>query len=183
MTPETADGTSRAARRGRLLVLALVGMGTFGCDRITKGVAGACLAGAAPRSYLGGAVRLLYVENPGAFLSLGAGLPAWARAGLFTFGAGLGLAGIAFLILRHSWDGPVLLGLSLIWAGGASNLLDRLLRGRVVDFLEVGVTSWRTGIFNVADVAITAGALLAGWGLGEFRRARGPGPRRTEVGR
>ena len=50
---------------------------------------------------------------------------------------------------------------SLIFAGGASNLADRLLYdGYVVDFINIGIGSFRTGIFNIADVAITAGVVI-----------------------
>ncbi|HXC20398.1 MAG TPA: signal peptidase II, partial [Steroidobacteraceae bacterium] len=53
------------------------------------------------------------------------------------------------------------IALALIAGGGISNLIDRLLYGgRVTDFLNVGIGSLRTGIFNVADMAILAGALL-----------------------
>jgi len=47
-----------------------------------------------------------------------------------------------------------------MWGGGASNLIDRASRGHVVDFLNLGVGSLRTGIFNVADVAVLLGAVL-----------------------
>jgi signal peptidase II len=47
-----------------------------------------------------------------------------------------------------------------MWGGGASNLIDRAARGHVVDFLNVGLGSLRTGIFNVADIAVLLGALL-----------------------
>src|SRR6185437_669837 len=51
--------------------------------------------------------------------------------------------------------------LALVAGGGISNLIDRLLYdGRVTDFLNVGIGSLRTGIFNLADMAILAGALL-----------------------
>jgi signal peptidase II len=51
--------------------------------------------------------------------------------------------------------------LALIAGGGASNLLDRLLdAGRVTDFLNVGIGPLRTGIFNIADMAILGGAIL-----------------------
>jgi signal peptidase II len=51
--------------------------------------------------------------------------------------------------------------LSLVAGGGISNLIDRFLYdGRVTDFLNVGIGSLRTGIFNLADMAILAGALL-----------------------
>jgi signal peptidase II len=45
-------------------------------------------------------------------------------------------------------------------AGGASNLLDRVAFGSVVDFVNLGVGSVRTGIFNVADMAIMLGAFI-----------------------
>jgi signal peptidase II len=55
-------------------------------------------------------------------------------------------------------------------AGGISNLVDRIALGRVIDFLNVGIGPFRTGIFNVADVAIMAGiAVLL---VEHWRRAR-----------
>jgi signal peptidase II len=48
--------------------------------------------------------------------------------------------------------------LALFVAGGASNWIDRVTRGSVVDFLNVGVGPLRTGVLNVADVAIMLGA-------------------------
>ena len=64
----------------------------------------------------------------------------------------------------------LLIGAALILAGGASNWVDRVMQGSVVDFgINVGVGSLRTGIFNVADVAIMLGvAVLI---LGERRRS------------
>jgi signal peptidase II len=51
-----------------------------------------------------------------------------------------------------------LVGWSLVIGGGASNLIDRLVRdGRVVDFLRIGIGELRTGVFNVADAAIVLG--------------------------
>jgi signal peptidase II len=50
--------------------------------------------------------------------------------------------------------------LSLFIAGGASNWIDRFTTGMVVDFLNVGIGSVRTGVFNVADMAIMAGVAL-----------------------
>jgi signal peptidase II len=62
------------------------------------------------------------------------------------------------------------LGLTLFVAGGASNWIDRIVRGSVIDFLNVGIASVRTGVFNVADVAIMLGAGL--FLLSELRSAR-----------
>jgi len=69
------------------------------------------------------------------------------------------------LAIRQRWDRLPTLGLALFVAGGASNWIDRVARGSVVDFLNIGVGSVRTGVFNVADVAIMLGAgvlVLAG---------------------
>src|SRR5262249_1078227 len=135
-------------------------LATIGCDHATKHVASARLAGKPALSYLGDTFRLEYAENPGAFMSLGAGLPDWARTGLLTFGTGVALIAIAIAAFRLRWMRIPLIGAVLFIAGGASNLIDRIARGRVVDFMNVGVGSWRTGIFNVADVALMVGVAL-----------------------
>ena len=53
-----------------------------------------------------------------------------------------------------------MVGLVLFLAGGASNLIDRVAFGSVIDFLNIGLGPFRTGIFNVADVAIMAGVAI-----------------------
>ena len=63
---------------------------------------------------------------------------------------------------RFKWSRLAGVGLVLFLAGGLSNLVDRIALGSVIDFLNVGIGPIRTGIFNVADVAIMLGiALLA----------------------
>ena len=149
-----------ARHRAVLLSLALL---TIGCDRVTKHLAVVRLHGLPRQSFLADTLRLEYAENRGAFLSLGAHCPAPVRTLLFTLGASLILAGVAIVGLRQHLTVRVAVGLTLAWAGGVSNLVDRAARGSVVDFLNVGVGSLRTGIFNVADVAILAGTVLAVW--------------------
>jgi len=144
---------------GWLLAVFLI-LTTIGCDRFTKHLASTRLADAPPRSFLGDTFRLEYAENTGAFLSLGSTLPDTVRTGLLTFGVALGLIVVAVVALKKRWVGWPLAGAALIWAGGVSNLVDRAIQGRVVDFMNVGLGSLRTGIFNVADVAILGGAVL-----------------------
>jgi len=79
---------------------------------------------------------------------------------VFTLGTGIILAAAAIAAVRHRWTGVPLVGVALVFAGGASNLWDRLARGRTIDFMNVGVGPLRTGIFNVADVAILVGVAL-----------------------
>jgi signal peptidase II len=116
--------------------------------------------GAPTQSHFAGTVQLEYAENTGAFLSLGSQLPDWARTTLLRVGVALALATLVLIALKYQWSGVALAGASLTFAGGVSNLLDRILRGSVVDFMSIGVGSIRTGIFNVADVAIIVGGVL-----------------------
>jgi len=73
------------------------------------------------------------------------------------------LAALVAMAVRHRWPRLALVGVSLFVAGGASNLLDRIVYGTVIDFIHVGVGPLRTGIFNVADMAIMLGAALVMW--------------------
>lgn len=152
---------------GRLGLLLLV-LSTIGCDRVTKHVASTYLAGSPGRSYFSDVLWIGYVENKGGFLSLGADLPPGARMIVFTLLTGVMLAVMTVYALRRSRAGWPLIGLAFFIAGGASNWLDRVVRGSVVDFLNVGIGPVRTGVFNVADVAILVGAAL--FIAAEFKR-------------
>jgi signal peptidase II len=152
-------------------LLVLIASTTIACDQATKHVARERLLGGPRRSYLADTIRLEYVENAGAFLGLGAGLPAWARRALFMAGTAVLLAAMVALGLSGTGTSAQRLAIGLVWAGGLSNLADRLLQGNVSDFLNVGVGWLRTGIFNVADMAIMLGAiLLAGERVWNHRR-------------
>ena len=82
------------------------------------------------------------------------------RTAIFTIGTGLILLGMLLAVVKLRLTSWPLVGLSLWWAGGASNLIDRVARGSVVDFLNVGIGALRTGIFNVADVAVMLGVCI-----------------------
>lgn len=120
-----------------------------------------------PRSYLGGHVMLLRAENAGAFLSLGAALPESVRAVIFSGVVAVGLAVAAWVLFsgRMQTRGDDM-ALALIIAGGLGNLVDRVrFGGRVTDFLYLSAGPLHTGVFNVADMAITAGViwLMVAW--------------------
>ena len=150
-------------------VVAMVTMvATIGCDRVTKHAATTMLAGQPDHSYLADTVRLGYVENPGGFLSLGAAWPPAVRTSFFTVATGAVLLALAVVVIGRRRDQWSDLGCALFLAGGVSNWVDRIARGSVVDFLNVGVGPVRTGVFNVADAAIMLGAAI--FALAEFRR-------------
>jgi signal peptidase II len=149
----------------RLTLLAVIAFASVGCDQLTKSIAQDQLPQGAVHSYLADTVRLQLAHNYGAFLSLGASLsPEW-RHGLWSIGVGIVLVGmLGYAVFARVMDRPTLIALALIVAGGASNLYDRLAYGGyVIDFLNVGIGSLRTGIFNVADMGIMAGAFIMLW--------------------
>ncbi len=165
----------KPSRIVRSLLLAGVVVSTIGCDQATKHLARAHLAGSPPLSFLGGSVRIALAQNEGGFLSIGSSLPPGVRPGVFllSVGAVLLLAAV-YLVRPVGLRFSALLCAWLIWAGGLSNLLDRVLfEGRVTDFMIVGLGPLHTGVFNVADVAIVAGSVFLGlsaWGDQSERR-------------
>ena len=95
-------------------------------------------------------------------MGLGSTIPDPWRHLIFTVLVGIFLLALLVYLLRSSeLTSFATKCLSFICAGGLSNLIDRIAYdGRVVDFLNVGIGPLRTGIFNIADMAITFGALL-----------------------
>jgi signal peptidase II len=144
----------------RCCVVFLLVAGTVGCDGVTKHLAAENLSGLPVQSFLADTIRLSYSENTGGFLSVGETLPAWGRTVLFTVATGAFLIFLVVVAWRSGWQQWRTVALSLFVAGGFSNWVDRLGDGKVVDFLNIGIGGVRTGIFNVADVAIMVGVTL-----------------------
>jgi len=143
-------------------MLFLVLFSCVGCDQSTKFIAKNQLADAGSLEFFDGVLKLIYSENTGAFLGLGASLPLNVRTVIFSVLVGVFLfAFLLYLLKSKSITNMGILAGGLILGGGISNLLDRLYNnGAVIDFLNVGIGSLRTGIFNVADMTIMLGALL-----------------------
>ncbi|HYU35741.1 MAG TPA: signal peptidase II [Thermoanaerobaculia bacterium] len=148
---------SRALQVGLMVML----LSCVGCDQAIKILAKSHLSSSLPLEFLNGAVRVQYAENTGAFLSLGADLPEKARFLLFVGLVGpILITGLAFAFKSHRMTLTQKMGLILAVGGGIGNLIDRITHGAVVDFVSLGIGPLRTGIFNLADVAITVGLLL-----------------------
>ena len=134
---------------------------TIGCDQLTKVVARDTLSVSGPLTYLQNTIVLEHAENPGAFMSMGATLHKDMRLWIFTFGVLIFLAATLVILLRNNkMDKWTTIATTLLVAGGIGNLIDRIDRGTVTDFINIGLGSWRTGIFNVADMAVVAGVLI-----------------------
>ena len=146
----------------RFIIVTLTLLGCVGCDQVSKSAARAFLEAGAIQSLFADSLRLQLVENPGSFLSLGASLPEPVRFALLTAAVSVLLIALVCVALFSRRLGPKgFIALALVAGGGIGNLIDRLIHdGRVTDFLNIGIGSLRTGIFNLADMAILAGAFL-----------------------
>lgn len=156
----------------RVTLVAALLIACVGCDQATQSLAKEHLQGRASESLLDGSLRLQYVENAGGFLSFGASLsPQWRKA-LFTAGVAAVVAAVLLFALLAPTCPPLqIVALSLICGGGLGNLLDRIRdNGNVADFLNIGIGPIRTGIFNLADVALTIGFVLIVFEQGRVRR-------------
>lgn len=140
-------------------------------DVVTKALAARALVPQrVPHEVLGECVRLTLVYNPGAAFGLHLGPQSrW----IFT-----ALTLVALVILWRLYratrrgDVPRVLALALVCAGALGNLIDRLRSDLgVVDFLDVGVNGTRWPTFNVADMAVSVGAILLAWVLWQEDRA------------
>ena len=120
--------------------------------------------------------NLVLVYNPGAAFSFLSDAAGWQR-GFFIAIALIASAWIVYLLYQYPRQRLFALALSLVLAGAIGNVIDRILVGAVVDFLDFHAFGWHWPAFNVADSAITCGAILLVWDAFRPARAEPPGPR------
>ena len=123
-----------------------------------------------PHRVIGSVVRFALAYNPGAAFSMSLG-----RYQRWLFGAFAAIALIIVWRLYQSWrlhrstpgrDLARVLSLGLIWGGAAGNLIDRVRSPRgVVDFIDIGIGDVRFWTFNVADSAVSIGAVILAYVL------------------
>jgi signal peptidase II len=113
--------------------------------------------------------NLVLVYNKGAAFSFLSSETGWQRYLLTAVGIGAALF-IIYLLKRHAGQRLFCWALALILGGALGNVLDRILYGHVIDFLDVYIGRWHWPAFNVADSAICVGAIL--FILDELRRVK-----------
>lgn len=126
-------------------------------------------------SVIPGFFNLVYVMNPGAAFGFLADASETFRYVFFT-GVTVLAAGLITYYLVKSNPRNLLLAvcLTLIFGGALGNLIDRLRFGAVVDFLDVYIGTAHWPAFNVADSAITVGAILLIWEMIVNRKNKTP---------
>ena len=105
----------------------------------------------------------LLLLNPGAafsFLAQGSGWQRW----FFTIVGLVACVYIVWLLRKSQSDKLLCVALSLILGGALGNVLDRVMYGAVVDFIDLHYANWHWPAFNIADSAICIGAALIIWG-------------------
>lgn len=123
-----------------------------------------------PHRIIGDVVRFTLAYNPGAAFSMSLG-----QYSRYIFG---GFAIVALIVLwrlyrmtgsgSRAGDGMRIVALGLAWGGAAGNLIDRFRSPLgVVDFIDIGFRDIRFWTFNVADSAVTVGALALAWSLSQ----------------
>jgi signal peptidase II len=159
--------------RRRLVLVYGTAAGVLALDQLTKWLVVTNLQGRPPIRLIGDAVRLVYATNPGGAFSLLTGFPLF-----FAIMAVVVMGAIVYYARRTTSTG-ILCVLGLLLGGALGNFTDRLLRGdqllhgQVVDFVDVG--PWP--VFNVADSAITIGAITL-----TLLLSRAPQPKAGAVG-
>jgi signal peptidase II len=149
--------TKHSARAIHLLLALMI----FLLDRWSKRLVAARIAMYSHIQIIPGFFRLTHTENTGAAFSLFADSPAhWKTALLISFSA-VAMVIVAVLLWKQRQALTTTgIALSLILGGAAGNLWDRVVSGRVVDFLLVYVRQYQWPVFNLADSSIVIGASL-----------------------
>lgn len=141
---------------GAVMIIAL--------DQITKSAIMARFALHEVYPVISGFFNLVYVMNPGAAFGFLANASETFRYIFFTGITVLAAGLIIYYLVKSNPRNLLLSGsLTLIFGGAVGNLIDRLRFGAVVDFLDVYIGGAHWPAFNVADSAITVGAILMIW--------------------
>jgi signal peptidase II len=113
--------------------------------------------------------NVVRVHNSGAAFNFLAGASGWQRWFFVGLGAAVSLF-IVWMLKKHPAQTLFCFAVTMILGGALGNVIDRLLHGYVVDFIQLHYRGWYFPSFNLADSAITLGA--AGLVLDEVRRVR-----------
>jgi len=106
-------------------------------------------------------LNITHQENRGAAFSFLADASGWQRWFFITLAVSISSVIVVWL-WRLRMTGQIVLssGLALVLGGAIGNVVDRIRLGYVIDFIQVFINGWPFPSFNVADSAITVGAIL-----------------------
>lgn len=144
----------------RFLIIFLVLL-NIGCDQVSKKVVRENVSYQEYIPLIKDHFILTNVENTGAMLGFGANFPPALKVMLFQVLPLIVLLVLLYRILtRIHTNKWMLWAFAFVIGGGIGNLIDRIALGSVTDFFQIRLGFFKTGIFNMADVAVTTGVLL-----------------------
>lgn len=124
------------------------------CDQITKSIIRNSFLLGETRNIFGDYLRLTYVTNPNIIWGINIGGPKIS----------LLLTSVAFIFVVYlfikSKEKLFLVALSLILGGAIGNIIDRILFGKVTDFIDMGIKGFRWATYNIADASVSIGLVI-----------------------
>jgi signal peptidase II len=150
--------TSPSSGSGRWLALAAL---VVALDQASKWIVLATLK-PGESVYVAPFFNWVLTFNPGAAFSFLSDAGGWQRWGFTALALGVSIW-IVTLLRRHGSETRLALALALILGGAIGNVIDRIRYGAVVDFVQWHAAGFYWPAFNVADSAITIGAILLAW--------------------
>ena len=157
---EGASEAISAPRPLRLTAVAALPLAVLVLDQVTKWWVRAELTLNEPVRIVGDNVRLLYIHNEGAAFGISVG--EHSPTLFLVLASAASILVLYLLIVTPTSHRLQHFALGLILGGAVGNIIDRVRLGQVVDFIQVGVGGHYWPIFNVADSAVTVGAVLLG---------------------
>lgn len=151
----------KANRVLRNLFILILIVSTIGCDQISKSIVRQRIDYNTQINVISDYLVLTKVENTGAFLGLGNGIPRPIYKILMII---LPLLVIGYTLIymftKNNISKLFIFGVSFIIAGGLGNIYDRIVYGSVTDFIHIDFVVFQTGILNMADLAVTTGFFI-----------------------
>ena len=161
LAARAADVPARPRERARIVpMLALVTMPVLAADQLSKLYISAHFKLYESVAVVPGWLDLTYTLNPGAAFSLFATMPAGFRSVFFIMLSIIAMVVLAVLLARRTTPLNSAIAFALILGGTIGNLIDRLARGRVIDFIYFHHQRFNYPVFNIADSAITIGVAI-----------------------
>ena len=159
---ETGNESSASAppRRPFLFLIGAITIPVIILDQVTKLFVQAHMALYESIAIIPNYLDITYTQNPGAAFSMLADAPPWVRKAFLLTMACAAIVVLLFIIVRTESVSLTSVSCALILGGAMGNLIDRAIRGRVIDFLRAHYYDLNYPIFNVADSAITIGVML-----------------------
>jgi signal peptidase II len=149
----------KLSRNALIIVLVII---NIALDQISKAIARVYIQKGEVIDVVGDVFQLYHVENKGAFLGMGSDMSDTMKLIFLLILPVLVLGYVIYFIVKNKdLDKLSLIAFCCIVGGGIANVYDRIVYGKVTDFLHLDFGGvFRTGIFNVADMSVTTGMLI-----------------------